>query len=55
MNFMKTSDEDMACSLRAAGFQELAKEGKYFVFVNDPNIHHLTDKSKVVYTNILNV
>ena len=50
-NFIKTSDADIAKQLRAAGFQELPREGKLFVFVNQPAHEACFDDSGVVYTN----
>lgn len=50
-NFIKTSDADIAKQLRAAGFPELPREGKLFVFINQPEHKACFDDSDVVYTN----
>lgn len=50
-NFIKTSDADIANQLRAAGFKELPREGKLFVFINEPGHEERFDSSGVVYTN----
>ncbi len=35
MKFIKTKDEELAKTLRASGYKELKKQGKFFVFVNN--------------------
>ena len=42
--FVKTSDEHTADLLRKAGFQELAKEGKRWVFINEVGKLNFSDK-----------
>jgi len=37
MKFINTSDEETAETLRKLGFDELPKNGKMFVFINEPN------------------
>ena len=59
MNFVKTTDPEMAEKLRQMGLQELAKEGSKFVFINDPkNIHFSSNKHEmknVLFTNMITV
>jgi len=52
MNFIKTSFEDTALELRKLGYQEMPKEGKYYVFINSGNKVEF-DNKKVIYTNNL--
>lgn len=52
MNFIKTSDENTAKMLRAEHFQELSKEGKFFVFLNN-GTQKFSDNKNIVYTNKL--
>lgn len=52
MYFVKTSDEATAEKLRKEGFQELAKEGNSYVFVNKTTTVSF-DQTKVNYTNRL--
>lgn len=52
MNFIKTQDSSVAEELRKNGFQELAKEGQLFCFINNGKINFASiDKDKVTYTN----
>lgn len=51
--FIKTSDEEVAKTLRESGYQELSKQGKYFVFINSASKKKNFDKNKVIYTNTL--
>lgn len=53
-NFIKTDSEETAQKLRNKGFNELKKQGSYYVFVNEPDKIVDFDKSDVIYTNILN-
>ena len=54
--FIKTSDEHTAEVLRESGFVELAKENKYWVFLNDEDqMAKFSDESekKMHYSNKL--
>lgn len=53
--FLQTSDEETAEILRKEGLEELEKNGKFFVFVNNKKIKfsNNVDKTKVLYTNKL--
>lgn len=53
-NFIKTDSEETAQKLRNKGFNELKKQGSYYVFVNEPDKIVDFDKLDVIYTNILN-
>lgn len=56
MNFIKTSDEATAETLRQLNYKELPKEGNQYVFINNAptNIPSARfDKAKVMYTNSL--
>ena len=54
-HFVRTSDERTAKLLREAGLHELAKDGKYWVFVNDiTKVDFSSSDLKVGFTNILN-
>lgn len=55
MNFVKTQDSSTADMLRAEGFQELPKEGKFFVFVNQPGKYDFSENKKIIYTNKLSI
>lgn len=50
-HFVKTQDEGVANELRAQGFQELSKEDKYFVFINESKKVKTFDEKKVIYTD----
>lgn len=54
MNFVKTQDEQTAKILRDAGFQELNKEGNFFVFINNGKLN-FSDNKNVIYTNIISM
>lgn len=54
MNFLKTVNENTADKLRSAGFQELPKEGKFFVFINNGKLNFSDDKT-IVYTDKLSI
>lgn len=53
--FIKTSDVDTANKLRDAGYKELARDGKFFVFYNDPKIGMTFDKKTMVFSSMLNM
>ncbi len=56
MNFIKTSDAELAGTLRLQGFKELKKQGKFFVFINKGTVHFSSDdEKKVIYTNKMEV
>lgn len=52
MNFVKTQDVETAKLLRQSGFQEINKEGNFFVFVNNGKLN-FSDNKNIVYTNKL--
>lgn len=52
-HFIKTSDEEVAKQLRAYGYQELSRQGKFYFFINCPSKNKEFDKNKVIYTNTL--
>lgn len=54
-HFVKTSDEGVAKQLREQGFQELSKQDKFYVFINEPSKIKTFDEKKIIYTNILSV
>lgn len=54
MNFVKTQDFNTAELLRKNGFQELNKEGNFFVFVNNGKMN-FSDNKKIVYTDKLSI
>lgn len=54
MNFIKTQDSSTADILRKEGFQELPKEGKFFVFINNGKLNFSDDKT-IVYTDKLSI
>lgn len=50
--FIKTADAVVAAELRGNGYQELNKEGKYFVFLNNGNMKFSEEsRKKFVYTD----
>ena len=56
MNFIKTSDTELAKQLRVSGYTELKKQGKFFVFINNGVIKFTTEQQKkIVYTNKMEV
>lgn len=54
-NFIKTEQETVANELRASGYPELGKEGKFFVFANIGKKINFTedDKKNMVFTNVV--
>lgn len=56
MNFIKTSDTELAQKLRASGYKELKSQGKFFVFLNNGNaIFSAEQNKKMVITNKMEV
>lgn len=54
MHFIATTDSSTAETLRKLGFQELAKEGDRWMFLNEPNkIMFSSDNLKFNYTDKL--
>lgn len=53
--FIKTSDAETAEKLRNAGYKELTKDGRFFVFYNDPKIGMSFDNKNMVFSSMLNV
>lgn len=51
--FIKTDNEHTASLLRDSGFKELAREGKYWVFINNDMMAFASEDAKVHRTNIL--
>ena len=52
--FINTSDEETAETLRHLGFEELPKNGKMFVFINEPNkIMFSSENMKIHFTDKL--
>lgn len=54
-NFIRTTDEATAIKLRQEGFQELPKQGVFFMFINNPNIAVKFDEKKIKFTNMINM
>lgn len=56
MNFIKTSDPELAKELKLYGYTELKNQGKFFVFINN-GVAHFTEeqKKKIAYTNKMEV
>ena len=54
-HFIQTSDEEVAKELRENGYQELSKQGKFFIFINEAKKVKTFDENKIVYTDILSV
>lgn len=52
--FVKTSDSEMAQKLRQMNFQELPKDGNFFVFMNNGKMLFENNKD-IIYTNNLNM
>lgn len=52
-HFVKTSDEGVANELRKQGFQELSKQDKFYVFINEPSKIKTFDEKKIFYTDKL--
>ena len=56
MNFIKTSDTELANELRASGYKELKSQGKFFVFLNNGKANFSAEQSKkMVLTNKMEV
>lgn len=56
MNFIKTSDAELAKELRASGYKELKPQGKFFVFINNGNANFSAEQNKkMVITNKMEV
>ena len=56
MNFIKTSDEELAMNLRASGYKELKKQGKFFVFLNNGKMSFTEEQNtKLIRTNKMEV
>jgi len=56
MNFIKTSDAELASELRASGYKELKSQGKFFVFLNNGKTNFSDDQNKkMVITNKMEV
>ena len=52
--FIRTQDVATANLLRDKDFQELPKQGKYFVFINDiKKMNFDYDASKVSFSNVM--
>ena len=49
-NFIKTQDEKTAEKLRKY-FNELPKQGQFYVFVSDPTVKHFEKTDKIVYSD----
>lgn len=50
--FIRTADVDVVAELRSSGYQELNKEGKYFVFLNNGNLKFSKEiKNKIAYSD----
>ena len=48
---IEMTDEEVAKQLREQGFQELSKQDKFYVFINEPSKIKTFDENKIVYTN----
>lgn len=56
MNFIKTSDAELAKELRASGYKELKSQGKFFVFLNNGSATFSAEQNKkMVMTNKMEV
>lgn len=56
MNFIKTSDTELANELRASGYKELKSQGKFFVFINNGSATFSAEQNKkMVMTNKMEV
>ena len=56
MNFIKTSDAELAQQLRCCGYTELKSQGKFFVFINNGKATFSKEqKKKMVMTNKMEV
>ena len=57
-NFIKTTDKETAERLISAGFQLISQSNGVYTFLNQPSQNFSVedvDKTKMVYTNMLNV
>lgn len=54
-HFVRTEYEHIAEELRANGFKELPKDGRFFVFINKPSKVEFSDSDKIMFTNKLNI
>lgn len=55
-NFIKTSDEELAKTLRISGYKELKKQGKFFVFLNNGKLEFSQEQEKkMIHTNKMEV
>lgn len=57
-NFIVTHDKKVADNMILSGFQVVSHVGNVYTFLNKPPKHFSfsgTDKTKVIYTNTLNV
>lgn len=54
MNFVKTKNPDTAQMLRDLGFQEMNKEGNFFVFINNGKLNFAENKN-IVYTDKMSI
>lgn len=52
-NFINTTDEQTAETLRSLGFKELPKSGNRYVFINDNKMMFSSDDMKINYTDVL--
>ena len=50
--FIKTQDEETAEKLRKY-FNELPKQGNFYVFINDSTVANFENNNKVIYSNKL--
>ena len=56
MKFIKTSDKELADSLRSQGFKEIKSQGKFFVFLNDAkHVFSAEEKKKMVLTDKIEI
>lgn len=51
MTFIKTNDVETAKLLREHGYEELSKEGSFFVFLNQHKKIDFADNKKIIYSN----
>lgn len=54
-NFLKTSDEDTKNLLVREGFKLISQDGNVYTFLNSGHALSFEDKSKITYSNLLNV
>lgn len=56
MKFIKTSDTELAKTLRSQGFKEIKSQGKFFVFINDAKrVFSAEDRKKIILTDKMEV